>query len=293
MRLAAALLLALGVVLGSWPRPRAAPPPRADGFWLVSGDFHVHGFFGDGALPPWELRRQARRGGLDVIVLSNHNQLLGWRLFPWVFASRGRPLLIPAEEVTAPGFHLIAVGVRRRVSWRQPAAGVIRDIHAQGGVAIAAHPRGSYVRDLDSAAISQLDGVEVAHPSLFSIYGRTQLPAFYAQAQRLQPRIAPMGSSDMHIEGRLGRWRTFLLVREVSERGVLDAIRAGRTVAMDSRGGLHGEAALVQRVTELRRGRAEPELGGRRERLASTCAWLGALGLVLAGVGGGRAGGKG
>ncbi len=50
------------------------------------------------------------------------------------------PIVIVGQEVTARGFHVIAAGIEERVSWRTSAADVIRAVHAQGGVAIAAHP---------------------------------------------------------------------------------------------------------------------------------------------------------
>ena len=43
---------------------------------LIASDFHVQHFPGDGGLAPWELRREARRRELDVIVVTNHSQRL-------------------------------------------------------------------------------------------------------------------------------------------------------------------------------------------------------------------------
>ena len=40
------------------PGPAAAPQ-RSGEYWVLAADLHVHGFFGDGALPPWEIRAGA------------------------------------------------------------------------------------------------------------------------------------------------------------------------------------------------------------------------------------------
>ena len=53
---------------------------RAGDQFVLAGDFHVHAFVGDGGVAPWELGREAARRGLDVIAVTNHNQLLAARL---------------------------------------------------------------------------------------------------------------------------------------------------------------------------------------------------------------------
>ena len=74
-------LLAAGLALAA-AVPDGPPLPRRshDGFIILAGDFHVHSFPGDGSLPPWEIAREARRRGLDVVALTNHNSLLSSRL---------------------------------------------------------------------------------------------------------------------------------------------------------------------------------------------------------------------
>ena len=135
-------------------------PVKTERGTVLRADFHVHAFPGDGLLPAWELADEANRRGIDVVAITNHNQTLAAS-----FAARrsGRlPLVLPGQEVTSPSFHLVAVGVREVVDWRLPLGGVIDAIHAQGGVAIAAHPvRHSWHADPESAAA--LDGSEAMH----------------------------------------------------------------------------------------------------------------------------------
>jgi len=71
---ASALLLLAGVAAGTLSDARVMPAPqRQDGYYILSADFHVHVFPGDGALAPWDLRREAARRRLDVIALTDHN----------------------------------------------------------------------------------------------------------------------------------------------------------------------------------------------------------------------------
>ena len=232
---------------------RVAAPATAGGYHVVAADFHVHAFPGDGALPPWELAREASRRGLHAVVVSNHNQTLAARLgetLPgWVFPVAG-PLVLPAQEVTTPRFHLIAAGIRETIDWRLPEDEMIRAIHAQGGVVIAAHPVEQSWRGSD-ALLASVDGIEVAHPLTSTLdTGRAELDAFYARARRLNPDAAPIGSSDFHMVAPLGACRTYVFAESVTPEGVLEAIRAGRTVAEDQHGARYGDPSLVALVDD-------------------------------------------
>ncbi len=246
-RIAALALVLGGALAGSaadtW---HVSEPARAGGYYVIAADFHVHAFPGDGALPRWELAREASRRGLHAIVVSNHNQTLASRIHPgWLFPVGTLPLVIPSQEVTTPGFHLVAAGVRETIDWRKSELEIVRDIHAQGGVVIAGHPAGPLWQGSD-ALIAALDGAEVAHPLTESRDGARQaLTAFFTRARAVNPGIAPIGSSDFHMVAPLGVCRTYVFAESVSVESVLDAIRAGRTVAQDPDGVLYGNPELT------------------------------------------------
>ncbi len=249
MQTLAALGLAAGLGMGgALDRVPEYVPTSTGGYYVLAADFHVHGFLGDGALPPWEVAPEARRRGLQVIALTNHNQLSGARVTAAL--SSGLPIVIVSEEITAPAFHLAAIGVSQPVDWRLSARDAIDAVHAQGGVAIAAHPVPDSWRDDDAGALARLDGIEVAHPVVESTRrGREQLRSFRERVQRVNPHVALIGSSDFHFSGGMGRYRTYVLAREVSRAGVLEALRAGRTVASDADGRLTGRDRDVALVT--------------------------------------------
>jgi hypothetical protein len=250
--------------------------PRAGQRFVLAADFHVHAFVGDGGVAPWELAREARRRDLDVIAVTNHNQLLAARLA----AREGPdPIVIVGQEVTAPGFHLVAAGVREVIDWRLSASEAIRAIHAQGGVAIAGHPVPQSWRADDPAALALLDGTEVAHSAAIrSSRARRELAAFFNGAAARNPSLAPIGSSDFHFGGGLGQCRTYVFVDEISEAGVLEAVRAGRTVAYDGHGRLSGDAERVRIVESLVAQRPPPVRADTLSRIAS---WVSLLGLAF------------
>ena len=174
----------------------------------------------------------------------------------------------------------MAVGVREVVDWRLPLGGVIDAIHAQGGVAIAAHPvRHSWRADPESAAA--LDGSEAMHSlSAADRAGSIELLEFYRAIRLRKPTLAAIGSSDFHAVAPIGRATTYLLVDEISERGVLNAIRQGRTVATDLTGALVGPQDLVDLIRGSGASNSLPERPRFWSHLAVTLV-LGALVLLV------------
>jgi len=162
----------------------------------------------------------------------------------WLGPRMGGAMVTSGEEITAPSYHLIAVGIERSIGWRMGAAEAIAEVHAQGGVAIAAHPTRTFWPAFDEAALRTLDGAEVCHPLTY-YQGPEALRAFFSRFKRANAGGAAIGSSDYHVAGSLGLCRTFVFATERSERGLLDGIRAGRTVAYDAGGMPHGDPRLV------------------------------------------------
>ena len=275
------LLLAVGLIVGSIRDRAVLPaPPRAGGYYILAGDFHVHAFPGDGALTGWDLRAEARRRRLDVITVSNHNHLTAARLSDRFTRGEERPIVIRGQEITAPGFHMIAVGIEREVDWDRPASAVIDAVHAQGGIAIAAHPTSDFWSGYDSVAIARLDGTEAAHPA-GKDGDRDDLLSFYERTLRRNRPIAAIGSSDYHFGGPLGVCRTVLFVDEISRNGVLAAIRAGRTVAVDLNGAMYGDSALIRLID--RQAISDTTEVGALLIVGRVLVWAGLFGVALFG----------
>ena len=269
-RLLSLALLAVGLALGAradWLPER--PPARRDGQLVLAADLHVHSFFGDGAIAPWNIGREARRRGLDAMAVTNHNQVFAGRLARWWSRRFGGTIVLAGQEVTHPAFHLIAAGLVEAVDWLPPPGEIIDAIHAQGGVAIAAHPERPYWPAFDPPALRRLDGTELVHPLIYRAPGgRRELAEFFQRATAARGRPpAAIGSSDFHTLATLGRCRTFVFASERSEAAILQAVRDGRTEA-------HAEGdPLPAFVTAPPR---EPAMAP-----GGLLAWIGLLGLLL------------
>ena len=280
-----AALVIGGMTAASLANPLPAPAVRTfGGERIVAADFHVHAQPGDGALLPWDLAREARRRGLDAIAITNHNQMIG--------VSRTRPLqtpfgvlILPGEEVTTPYVHIAAIGLDHAVDWRGTIGDIAAAIHVQGGVAIAAHPAQDQRAPWTDDAFTAVDGVEAAHPIMFSgRLARAQIADAYAHALLAHPGIAAIGSSDDHTAEPLGFCRTYVFARAVTEDGILDAVRRGRTVACDATGATHGPPDLVPAVADACREDIRASQTTPRRALAATAVvWIGLIVLAFLG----------
>ncbi len=291
MRIVGLVLFLLGVVSGyAYSRaPERAVVVRA-GYRVLAADFHVHTALSDGGLSPLAIAAHARRRGLDVVAVTEHNGILSAAIAKLAarFVGEGAPLVIMGEEITTHRAHLIAVGLSQGIAPTTNPRDAVRSVHEQGGVVIAAHPVKRYwpallpVRD-------ELDGAEVAHPfanpSARASRGgwrSEDLAAFYEHEGR---RLAAIGSSDYHWGAGMGSVRTWVFATEASERAVIDAIRAGRTVVRTASGELVGEPALVEALER----EPMPEVGvdrgyagvGWADRVFRALGWLGVVLLVF------------
>jgi hypothetical protein len=223
-----ALLLALAIVAGTLAdRPRPNPPLTLGGYRVLAVDFHTHSsMWSDGAQTPWGLVLEAGRQGLDAIAITAHNETWDAKLGQRFSRLIGGPLVLVGEEVVLPDHHIIAAGISNTIEFRQSAADTIDDIHAQGGIAIAAHPGAEFWEGFAEPAIQRLDGAEICHPSVFVQESeQLELEQFSARAP-----MAAIGSSDYHGLGPIGVCRTYVFASDLSEQGILDSVRARRTV---------------------------------------------------------------
>ena len=107
-------------------------------------DLHVHTLYSDGGQSPEAVVRAAA-GRLDVVAITDHDRIAG--------ALRGRDYarehpelgvdVVIGEEISTLNGHLLALYLEERVPPGLSAHESIRRIHDQGGLAVAASPRGA------------------------------------------------------------------------------------------------------------------------------------------------------
>lgn len=289
------VLLAVGLVLGAaYDRLPTRPVVTRAGYRVLAGDFHAHTRFSDGFLGPWDLVLHARRRGLDVVGVTEHNQVFPGKLARAFSRAIGGPTVVVGEEITFKEFHLIALGLDRRIAPDADVPTLVDRVHGQGGVAIAAHPAKQFWSAYE-AARPMLDGTELMHPVAYADpagnrgFRWADMREFYVRAHAEGLRMTPIGSSDYHGFSPLGLCRTYVFATRDDEVAVVDAIREGRTVVYDLSGKAWGRPDLVAALEkEPLPERSTPIDDGYRahgllDALGRICGLLGALGLVVFG----------
>lgn len=200
-------------------------------------DLHVHTrhYSGCSNIEAQDLVARAKQEGIDGIVLTEHGIL--WReemLAPLreQAESQGK-LLLAAQEVTCfdkgrrQGDFLV-FGMSRSLGSNLSAQELIRRVHKEEGVVIAAHPYkpsrlgGSYYGAADEIYELELDGLELYHPE-------------HDEKARQRVRSAAMalgipmtGGSDAHELCELGAYCTKFFNRVTTSEELVVEIRAGR-----------------------------------------------------------------
>jgi hypothetical protein len=247
-----------------WPSgfERAPGAWRGDDLVDLRGVVHVHTRVSHDAKGDiGELIDAAHDAGIAFVAFTEHTYRAE------LDAARGvveDVILIPGWEVRSGGASMLALGVSRRERLPHDPAKLVAEVHRRGGLAFVGHFEASELADPARYAEAAPDGVEIAnlHASAVQVGGRLLLgelllPAPWALHVLLRPpednlaRLARVsgvralvGGVDAHAKfrvlgplgGTLDRYRdlfrlvtTHVLVRERSARGVLDALRAGRS----------------------------------------------------------------
>ena len=196
-------------------------------------DLHMHTTASDGWPSPHQLVDQARRVGLDVIAVTDHDTIEGALRAAEYAARRTGVQVIVGEEVSSRNGHIVGLFLEKRIRPGLSAAATVHAIHDQGGLAVAVHPfwrtqrrtRSSRVHGVGwLAAELEFDAIEVENAT----------PGFYVfnqLARRLQMGLAAaeVGGSDAHIVDALGRAYTEFAGK--TPNALRTAIEAGTTVA--------------------------------------------------------------
>jgi len=207
-------------------------------------DLQLHSDLGDGLAPPEAILDAAERAGMDVIALTDHDDIRGAFLIRDLAARRSSAVqVVTGTEVTTRSGHLLALWIEDEIPMFAPLAQTIALIHAMGGIAIAPHPL-SYLtfsigegalRGLHEAEVNcRIDGIELVNPSYA---GRVRA----RRAARLNRELlgaAETGSSDAHHAQLVGTaWTDFPGITAADLRQAI----ADRTTRPDGRNWTLGE----------------------------------------------------
>jgi hypothetical protein len=203
-----------------------------------SGALHVHTLHSDGAVSALDLLRRVREAKLDFVTITDHNntthrdEVLRQR-------PHGTPLWIVGEEVTTPAGHANVWGLDRgewvdfRVRPKDGIGGLVATAHAHGALFSMNHPAEacvgcSWEHDLPE----RLDAIEVWNGP----HGAQEKAiALWERLLREGRQVTAVGASDWHRDpDPIDSANVRVFAPELTERALLDAIRAGRVIVMRS-----------------------------------------------------------
>jgi len=177
---------------------------------LSKADVHIHSNHSDGRPTIEEILYYLQhQTDLDVIAITDHDTITGALLAKELMAKKKyRFELIVGEEVSSNEGHILGLFLTEKIEPNQPAHEVIKQIHAQGGIAIAAHP--FYKSRMNNGKVIWAKGVgattliqEKTHFNAIETVNAT--PTFEQEnlrakyINRLLLLRAETGSSDAHI----------------------------------------------------------------------------------------------
>ena len=173
-------------------------------------DLHIHTRLSDGGPAPGRLiEHVARHTDLDVIAITDHDRIDGGLQVRERAASLGLSVVIGEEVSTADG-HLLALFINEPIAPGRPIEQTIAEVHAQGGLAVAAHPFDLLSKSLlgragrpwseEALRLLQLDGIEALNASLVR-HGANARAGLLALALG----FTALGSSDAHHLGAVGQ----------------------------------------------------------------------------------------
>jgi hypothetical protein len=190
---------------------------------------HVHSTHSDGTGTVPQIAKAARRSGVDVVLLTDHDTLAareqgeeGWH---------GPVLVLVGEEVSPTRRdHYLAFGVDHLIDRRLTGAEICREVRGAGGFGFAAHPmsRGSerFRRGGDGMPFGYLDSEELHGFELWSFITDTgeALPSLAAAARFI---ASPARALEHPPERNVREWERLCQERRTVAIGGLDAHQFG------------------------------------------------------------------
>lgn len=168
-------------------------------------DLHMHTrrYSHDAQSDPFDLVKAAQAAGLDGIVITEHDYLWPEAELEELRAAAPGLVVLAGVEVTGRGGDMLCYGVTdpfalpRGIPWPE----LCRELHRQGGAAVAAHPNrwGQPFEKMLAEQKPELDGIEVMSNNMDA-----DLRSRAAELLVKYPYFAQLGNSDSHEPATVG-----------------------------------------------------------------------------------------
>jgi len=199
----------------------------------------VHTTCSDGWVPPEKIPGLAARKGLDIVAVTDHDNVKGGLLAEKA-RQDGEPFVIPGIEVTLPGAHVLGYFVRKRIKSRS-LPGVIGEIKGHGGIAVWAHP-------VHYPILGPLRGKKPSIPKAEELFLFDAIEVYNGRNSRQSNQeileicrgngiSALTAGSDAHFSFELGMAKTIFELEKLDELSIKAAFDLGRVSVMKDQKG--------------------------------------------------------
>jgi predicted metal-dependent phosphoesterase TrpH len=174
-------------------------------------DLHLHTIYSyDGTASLSAVLSRAKKLGLDVIAITDHDEIAG-ALKAMVIAPSYGVEVIPGIEITTADGDLLALFIKEKVEAGLSLIETVLRVRELGGVCIAPHPMagGVGMKSLSARSILKaLRNIQVAETLIgIETYNGTcidRISNYYAFALACQLDMTQTGSSDAHVVDTIG-----------------------------------------------------------------------------------------
>jgi len=197
--------------------------------WL-KGNLHTHTTNSDGPHSPQATVRAYAQRGYDFLMLSDHDHLTGVEgLDPHGM------ILVPGNEITANGPHVLHVGARSVLAPYTDRQQVFDAIQAEGGLAVCNHPNWeSSFNHCPQEMLAEWNGyigIEIYNGVVEWLDGNPSATDRWDRLLASGKRIWGFAHDDCHRAEDLGIAWVMLQSRERTAEAVVDGLRHGRFYA--------------------------------------------------------------
>ncbi|MEW6751971.1 MAG: CehA/McbA family metallohydrolase [Candidatus Latescibacterota bacterium] len=237
----------------------------AGGQWLI-GNLHAHTTRSDGQREPQDVIDDYAERGHGFLMLSDHDIYTSLRDYAQL-DPRGM-CLIPGNEISANGPHLLHVGATCRVDPEADRQRVIDQVQATGGFAIFNHP--NWYASFNHCPQEVLErcqgylGLEIYNAVISRLEGSPYATNRWDLLLTAGRRVWGFANDDSHwAQGEVGLGWNAVYVAEPTREAVLEALCTGRFYASTGveiyNVEVDGDAILVEtenaaRIVALREG---------------------------------------
>jgi hypothetical protein len=234
-------------IFGPPATPEATEPTRYE---VLRGDFHMHTLHSDGSLSPTERVIEAWQYGYDVIAITDHGSFASYDEALATAKALDILLLRGMETGLSGQEHLVALDFSADYQPRNPHQWAEtqgqsqvfyqdqwRSLAAAGGYVLYAHPHVG-LREPMLWGIGQglLQGIEVKNDFVGSGWNTVESLGTYwypfAFDWAVEHNLTLFADSDVHgARDQTEQATTLVVVKDRSREGVMEALRAGRTLA--------------------------------------------------------------